>query len=120
MVLLRSGIAQEAEEDLVWTESLYSKEGVYAISINSTRKEIVLLRVDERENTNIYLRVSILNGSTKPLDVSLRKIESAESPYRYIAEVKGWDGALSGFELQGSADGRKWHSISSISKIITP
>ncbi len=111
LVLFPMQFAPAGAEENIWTESVRSKDGLFAVSIDPAQKSIALLRADNRDLGTLHLRVVLTLPNSSTLSVGLKQMGGSEPPLKYSALVPEWDGNLAGFELQSSRDAITWKEI---------
>lgn len=95
-----------------WTDNLHTKEGIYAFRADVSSRRLLLLRADNHGGVGRMYRIRLARATGgAPLLVSLRRAEGAGPPWKYGAEVKGWDGLADSAELEASEDGKRWTSV---------
>jgi hypothetical protein len=112
--LLLSAFSIDDEEPGPWTENIQSKDGQYAVSVDEGVKRVLVLRSDERALGSVYLRLVLRRVSLPSIELPLARVGGEGPPWRYRG--KSWEGALTGFDLEASRDGRAWKKIGSFPK----
>lgn len=104
-------LALAAEEDLpLFTDTIRSPLGHYALSIDPNSRTVSVIRSDDRAGASPQLRMRILNGTTSR-EIALKAISRPDAPLRYQGHDPGWDGRLSSWVLEYSVDGRGWAKL---------
>ncbi len=110
------GLADEWEENIAWTESVSSKDGQFALSLDSQSKRAVVYRSDDRNLGQLQLRLRILRANQPALELGLRRFDNGETPWKYGAHAESWDGQCVGMELESSVDGKAWKAVGKFRK----
>ncbi len=102
-------IAQEPTP--LWTDTIRSSEGVFAVVIDPESKTASIIRSDDRAGPSPQLRVLILRDNLAVREIPLKFLERPGSTLRYLGEDPAWDGAMTGFRVELSFDGKSWKSL---------
>lgn len=105
-----AGAAEESESPL-WTDTIRSAEGDFAVSIDPQTKSAHIIRFDEREGPSPQLRVKILREIGGELEIRLRSLAKPEPPLRYAGRNEEWGGEITGFRVERSFDGKSWSAL---------
>jgi|GEM_PF-4836078 len=110
-LLLPVAIVIAQEPTPLWTDTIRSPVGDFAVNIDPESRTVNVIRSDDREGECPRLRVMILRGASSEKAIGLQVLEKPGSPLRYTAHDKGWDGAMTGFRVEYSFDGKSWKTL---------
>lgn len=111
LILAAAPRALAAEEELpLFTDTIRSPLGHYALSIDPNGRTVSVIRSDERAGTSPQLRMRILNGAASR-EIALKAVSGPDAPLRYQGHDPGWDGRMSSWVLEYSVDGRGWSKL---------
>jgi hypothetical protein len=100
--------ASGAEEELpLFTDTIRSPLGHYALSIDPNSRTVSVIRSDDRDGVSPQLRMRILNG-TASREIALKAVSRPDAPLRYQGHDPNWDGRFSSWVLEYSVDGKGW------------
>ena len=102
-------IAQEPTP--LWTDTIKASEGIFAVNIDPETRTVNIMRTDDREGPSPHLRVLLQRSEGPDREIKLRALEKPFGPLRYVGQDKDWDGAMTGFRVEFSLDGKSWKCL---------
>lgn len=100
----------------LWTDTIRSAHGQFALSIDPNTRTVSVIRADDRAGASPQLRMRIVAPGGGTRSIPLRPVSKGDNPLRYQGEDKDWDGKLSGYALEYSLDGKGWNRLENSSK----
>ncbi len=104
------------DEDSGWTDSLRSPEGLFAFRADTAQKRLLLFRADKRNVAVRSYRIALRHGTRSSLVVPLHRAGGDGPPWKFGAEVPGWDGTDTEADLEASDDGKHWFTVGKFSR----
>lgn len=109
--LLPVAIVIAQEPTPLWTDTIRSAAGNFAVNIDPESRSVNIIRSDDRDGSSPQLRVQIQRGTAPSKEISLHAVEKPGAPLRYVGHDNSWDGAMTGFRVEFSFDGKSWKTL---------
>lgn len=100
----------------LWTDTIRSAHGQFALSIDPNTRTVSVIRADDRAGASPQLRMRIVAPGGGSRAIPLRPVSRGDNPLRYQGEDKDWDGKLSDYALEYSLDGKGWNRLENSAK----
>lgn len=103
-----------------WSDLIESDLGKFSVSVRPAQKKIEVKKVAGNEKSPPHLRVKILRGQDRPLELRLKTIERADAPLYYTGKTKMWNESYMGVEVEFSFDKKTWRKLGSVFRKVIP
>lgn len=111
LLLAAPAAALDEAEAPLWTDTIRSAHGQFALSIDPNTRTVSVIRADDRAGASPRLRMRIVAPGGGSRAIPLKPVTHGDRPLRYQGEDAGWDGRISGYSLEFSLDGKGWQKL---------